>query len=54
MESDDEKQEKRLYFHHAVGANQAYFMAEVYLVSSPHHIVKKERSRELSVGGLYD
>lgn len=53
-EPDDEKQEKRLYFHHAVEAKQPYFMAEAYPVSSPYHIVKKERSRELSVGGLYD
>ena len=43
MDSVDEKQEKRLYFHHAVGANQAYFMAEAYPVSYPHHTVKKER-----------
>ena len=54
MESDDEKQEKRLYFHHAVEAKQPYFMAEAYPVSSPYHTVKKERSRGISVGGLYD
>lgn len=45
---------KGYIFHHAVEAKQPYFMAEAYPVSSPHHTVKKERSRELSVGGLYD
>ena len=45
---------EKAIFYHAVEANQAYFMAEAYPVSSPHYTVKKERSRELSVGGLYD
>ena len=54
MEPDDENQEKRLYFHHAVEAKYVYFMAEAYPVSSPHHTVKKQRSREFSVSGLYD
>ena len=45
---------EKVYFHHAVEAKQPYFMQAIIPVSSPYHTVKKERSREISVGGLYD